>query len=165
MRILNRTHKVFESCVLTYICSTVVWIPLICQHSSMVEWISCLIVFLFRNHFFLFSLTHNLHGSVRTPITLIARQSKFEFDGNHDCYSSKQSSDLTEVLHVPRQLCCLGMCKSSLWSDWYSRRYKQTYINEILNSIDVSVVGLTVSPAPPQPDWGVTCIIHSLGTG
>ena len=51
-------------------------------------------------------------------------------------------SNQKEILHLPRQYICLGMCKISLWSDWSKRIFKQMYFNRIGSSIELSLVGL-----------------------
>ena len=42
-------------------------------------------------------------------------------------------SNHTELLHIPRQLCCIGLGKVALWSDIYKWRY-----NRIWNLIEIS---------------------------
>ena len=50
-------------------------------------------------------------------------------------------SNHKEILHIPRQLCCLEMNKIYLRSDKCVRRYKQMYFIRIENSIETSLVG------------------------
>ena len=52
------------------------------------------------------------------------------------CYQS----DHNKILHIPRQLCCLGMCKILLWSD--DNSLLTLLINfQIWNSIEILSVG------------------------
>ena len=63
-------------------------------------------------------------------------------------------SDHNKILHIPRQLCCLGMFKISLWSDWSERKYELTHFKIIQNLIKVSLVGLTpdiIESTTPPP--------------
>ena len=44
------------------------------------------------------------------------------------------------ILHIPSQLCCIGMCKVCLWSDGCKRRYKQMSCKRPRNLIEISSV-------------------------
>ena len=58
----------------------------------------------------------------------------------------KDWSDHNEILHISRQLSCLGMCKISLWSDWYERRCKLTYFSLVWKITQISLVRQTAGP-------------------
>ena len=48
----------------------------------------------------------------------------------------KEFTNHNGILHIPRQHSCLGLCNISLWFNWYGRKFKQSYIHQILNLIN-----------------------------
>ena len=49
--------------------------------------------------------------------------------------------DHKEILHIPRQHSCLGMCKISLWLDQFSLNTSEDKFHQIPNSIELSSAG------------------------
>ena len=55
-------------------------------------------------------------------------------------YLRKDWSYHNEIMHIPRQHSCPGLCKISLCPDWCERKYKKTYFTQIWNSVKILVV-------------------------
>ena len=67
------------------------------------------------------------------PPTKFSSYFKFWSKPAYCLYYLFYKPDRYEILHIPRQLCCLGMCKISLWSDRFSLNDNNNNFDKIWN--------------------------------